>query len=199
MEIEKQERGKIKPSSVRLLGEMEKVVYDKDFARKFPEIKLYYVYRGVDRKDDLRYDLTVIPPRMLGIEFVRTKGNRNSGNYFELYTVLEGEAIFLLQKAKGAVVEDIIAVRAKKGGWVNISSDYAVVLINPLKETLKTGNWVSEKNQNIYKELEEMGGMSYFYTQEGWLKNKNYSEIPDIRFERPLNKMPADLNYLRKG
>jgi len=196
--------------SQRLMKEMKDVLYDKSLAQKFPEQPLYYVWRGVDKKDDLRYDITLIPRKMLGKEYIRTKGNRNSENYFELYTILKGKAIFLIQKSnprqtfdtkvgrgKKEIVEDVIAIKAKKGDWISISPEYAVVMINPSWRKLKTGNWVSEKNQNIYQELEEMGGACYFYTKSGWIKNKNYKHIPEIRFEKPLKKMPKNLDYLK--
>ena len=134
---------------------------------------------------------------MLGQEFVRTKGNRNSNDFPELYTVLKGEAIFFMQKTEGEIVKDVMAVRAKKGDFVIVPAKYAVVTINPLKKELKLGNWVSEKNKNIYGELEEMGGPCYFYTTSGWIKNKNYKRIPKLRFERPLKEKPKKLDFLK--
>lgn len=181
---------------VRHLKEMEKVVYDKKFAKENPDLEVYYVERGVKKEDELRYDLTTMPSRMLGQEFVRTKGNRNSNDFQELYTVLEGEAIFLMQKTKGEIVKDIKAIRAQKGDWVLVPPKYAVIMINPSKKTLKTGNWVSEKNKNIYQELEKKQGACYYYTSQGWLKNKNYSKVPKLRFEKPLKEKPKNLNFL---
>lgn len=179
------------------MKEMKKVLYNKELADKFPELELYYVWRGVDKKDGLRYDITLIPPQMLCEEYVRTKGNRNSENYFELYTVLEGKAIFLMQKFKKEIVEDVMVIKAKKEDWISISSEYAVIIINPSNKILKTGNWVSEKNENTYQELEEMGGGCYFYTKSGWIKNKNYKHIPKIHFEKPLN--PIRKNKILKA
>lgn len=181
---------------VRCLKEMKKVLYDQKWAKTAPNFKVYYMYRGVKKKNGLRYDITVIPPRMLGKEFVRTKGNRNSKNFPELYTVLKGEAIFLMQKAKGKNVKDVLVIRAKKGDWLIIPSKYAIITINPSKKNLETGNWVSEKNKNIYSELEKMKGACYYYTKKGWIKNKNYKRVPKLRFKKPLRKMPKNLNFL---
>ena len=183
--------------SIRLMKEMKNVLYDKELVDKFPERPLYYVWRAVEKKEGLRYDITLIPPRMLGKEYPKTKGNRNSENYFELYTVLKGKAIFLIQKSNGEIAEDVIVVKAKKGDWVSISPEYSAVLINPSWRRLKTGNWVSEKNQNIYQELEEMSGACYFYTKSGWIKNEKYRNIPPIRLEKPLEKKPGSLDYLK--
>jgi len=185
---------------IRYLNEMKSVLYDQKWAKTAPNFELYYMNRNVSQKSkvksqksNLRYDITIIPPRMLGKEFVRTKGNRNSKNYQEIYTVLKGEAIFLMQKAKRGkynIIEDIVAVKAKKGDSVIFPARYAAITINPSKKKLIVANWVSEKNRNVYKELEAMKGAGYFYTKNGWIKNKNYKKVPQLRFEKPLKKMP---------
>jgi len=185
---------------IRHLYDMKEVIYDKEWLKTAPNLKLYYIYRGLKRKKELRYDITMIPPRMLGEEFVRTKGNRNHKNFPELYTVLKGEAIFLLQKTKRrkiSVVENIKAIKAKRGDWIIIPAKYAVLMINPSKKILKTGNWVSDKNRNIYSELKRMKGAGYFYTKKGWIKNKNYKKVPKLRFEKPLKAIPKDLSFLK--
>lgn len=79
---------------------MKEVLYDQKWAASAGNLKLYYMYRGVKKKDGLRYDITIIPPRMLGKEFVKTKGNRNSDDFLEFYTVLAGKALFLMQKVR---------------------------------------------------------------------------------------------------
>ena len=190
----KKENNKV---DVRLLNEMGKVVFDRNLAKALPNLKLYYVYRGVRKRGEIRYDITIIPPKMLGKEFVRTKGNRNSKNFQELYTVLNGKAIFLMQKSKGRKIEDVVAVEAKKGDSVIVPPKYSAIMINPTKKILKTGNWVSGKNENIYKELEVMQGACYHYTKSGWIKNKNYKKVPVLRFEKPLKKIPKNLGFLK--
>ena len=196
---------------IRHLYDMKLVLYDKEWAETAPNLELYYMYRGVKpafakasagkQKGEIRYDITIIPPRMLGKEFTRTKGNRNSKNFQELYTVLEGKAIFLMQKTqtgKTDIIEDIAAVSAKKGETVIFPPKYAAITINPTKKELKIGNWVSEKNKNIYKDLEKMKGAGYFYTKSGWKKNKNYKKIPKLRFGKPLKKIPKNLDFLKE-
>ena len=185
---------------IRYLYDMIPVLYDQKWAKSAPNFELYYMRRGVKRKGELRYDITVIPARMLGKEFVRTKGNRNSGKYQEFYTVLEGKAIFLMQKTKTGkidVIEDIAAVSTKKGETVIFPEKYAAIIINPTKKEIKIANWVSEKNKNVYRELEKMEGAGYFYTKSGWIKNKNYKKIPKLRFEKPLKEIPKNLDFLK--
>ncbi|MCK4520893.1 glucose-6-phosphate isomerase [Candidatus Parcubacteria bacterium] len=199
---------------------MKKVLYDQKWVKTAPNLELYYMHRGIKHKGEftllntqplhkrrgaakrhltgLRYDITIIPARMLGKEFVRTKGNMNSKNFQELYIVLDGKAIFLMQKTKGKIIEDIVVVEAKKGECVIFPPKYAAITINPLKKELKIANWVSIKNKNIYDELGKMGGAGYFYTKTGWIKNKNYKKVPKLRFEKPLKKMPKNLDFLKE-
>ncbi len=189
-----------KKPSIRQLKEMHKVVYDKKFARKNGGLELYEVYRNLKKDGNLRYDVTVIKSLMLGEEFVRTKGNCNSKGFQELYTVLEGEAIFFLQKFQEKKVERAVAVKAKPGQWVIIPPYHWVITINPSpKDTLETGNWVSEDTENIYETLEKTGGQCYYYTRQGWIKNNNYDVVPELRFENPLNTRPESLDFLRTG
>lgn len=188
----------VKEPTKRTLAEMEKVIYDRKWFKQAPkDLVLYLVYRELKKDGDLRYDLTVIPAQMLGKEFVRTKGNYNSDGFREAYSVLQGKAIFFLQKQKGKTIEDVVAIEAKPGTWIMVPPYYTIITINPSPDqTLKTVNWVSEKTKNIYQDLEKMGGPAYFYTKDGWVKNKNYQRLPELRFEKPLIQQP-NLDLLR--
>jgi len=187
----------VKKPQIRYLNEMKSILYDQKWAKTAPNLKVYYIYRGLRKKNGLRYDITVIPPRMLGKEFVRTKGNRNSKNFQELYIVLKGKAIFLMQKIRGKIIENIVAVEAKRGECVIFPPKYAAIIINPSKKELKVANWVSVKNENIYEELEKMKGAGYYYTKSGWTKNKNYAKVPQLHFKKPLKSLPSDLSFLK--
>jgi hypothetical protein len=100
---------------VRRLNDMRGVLYDKDWAETAPNLDLYYMYRGIEEKDGLRYDITVIPAAMLGKEFNKTKGHEHSNKKGEVYIVLEGQAISLMQKNDGENIKDALAIKAKKG------------------------------------------------------------------------------------
>lgn len=187
----------VKPD-IRYLNDMKEVICDQKWLKSASNVELYYMYRKVKEKGDLRYDITKIPPRFLGKEFVKTKGHRHIGNFGEVYIVLKGKAIFLMQKCKNGRIEDVCAVKAKKGDVCVIPKNYNHIIINPSnKETLKTANWVSKKCKNDYKFLQKKGGAYYFYTKSGWVKNKNYKKIPKLRFEKPLKKMPKNLDFLK--
>jgi len=188
---------KNKKPDIRYLHDMKEVIYDKEWLKTAPDFELYYMYRGLEEENDLKYNITVVPTRMLGKEFIKTKGHVHMGNYGEIYTVLEGEAIYLMQKTNDKVVEDVYAVKAKKGESVIIPSYYGHITINPSGVDLKTGDWSSKNCKSDYSLFERLNGACYYYTKNRWVKNKNYKNVPQIRFEKPLKSLPKDLSFLK--
>jgi len=185
---------------VRHLNDMREVLADPD-AGGTKNIDLYFMYRGLEKKGELRYDITILPAKMLGEEFNKTKGHYHMGAYPELYMVLEGTAIYLLQK-RGAngQIEDVFVVEVKKGECAIMPPSYGHVTINPSKtEELKMANWVSENCESDYSPFEKLHGACYYYKKEGWTVNKNYKSVPALRHENPLKLIPQDLDFLKKG
>ena len=188
---------------IRYLDDMKKVCYDQEWFASAENFELYFMYRGIEKKNGIRYDITVIPANMLGNEFVKTKGHYHIGKYQEVYTVLEGQAIYLMQKKKiDDEIEDIYVVKAKKGDVVVIPSDYGHITINPSSiEDLKMANWIDSDCKSDYSLFENFKGDCYYYlaTENGasWVKNEHYKNIPDLRFEEPLKEVPKDLDFLK--
>ncbi len=197
MEDERQtdNRNKVK-ADIRTLEDMKEVVYDTNWLKEAGDMDLYYMYRGIDEKDNLRYDITVIPPRLLGKEFVKTKGHYHQGSFGELYIVLEGRAIYLLQKMEGRKIGDVYYVKAKAGDHVIIPAHYGHVTINPSHQALKMANWVSKDCVSDYKDMSGKGGACYYFTLSGWIKNKNYQKVPKLRSKKPAKKFPKNLDFL---
>ena len=187
---------KNKKPDIRYLNNMREVVYDKKWLKTTPNLELYYMYRGLKKKDGLRYDITVIPAKMLGSEFVKTKGHEHVGDYGEVYIVLEGEAIYLMQKRKGKEITDVFAIKAKKGDVAIIPSGYGHITINPSKKDLKMANWMADGVKSDYTPILKMEGACYYYTEKGWIKNKNYKKVPKLRFEKPKKSIPKNLDFL---
>lgn len=194
----KSKKSKILKPDIRYLNEMKKVLYDKKWVKEVPNFEVYYMYRGIKEKSGLRYDVTLLPPKMLGKEFVKTKGHEHSGNYGELYIVLKGQALYLIQKYKNQKIKDAYAIKAKRGEAVIIPPGYGHITINPSKkEELIEANWLAQKCQNIYKLFEKKQGACYYYTKLGWIKNKTYGKIPKLHFKKPLKKIPKNLDFLK--
>jgi glucose-6-phosphate isomerase len=140
--------GPLPEPSVRTLGDMRCVLANPDRSGNIP---LYSMYRDLAltagdhaylREQNIRFDITVIPPGTVGGEYVKTKGHYHplspSGiGYPELYQVLAGEALYLLQRSD---LGDIVAVTAKAGEFVLIPPGYGHVTVNAGKEELVMAN-----------------------------------------------------------
>lgn len=187
---------------IRHIDDMRDVMFDKNFAKNAENADLYFMYRGIEKTGDIRYDITVISAKMLGNEFNKTKGHYHIGAYPEIYTVLEGSAIYLMQKTEGNtnIISDVYAVKANKGDVVIIPPFYGHVTINPSEnQELKMANWLCDKCKSNYSSFVQLQGACYYYTQNGWIKNENYKSIPELRFEEPTKEVPQNLEFLNKG
>ncbi len=200
MEIIRNFNLKNKKPDIRYLKEMKKVVYDqKWFENASPDIELYYMYRGIKEENNLRYDITIIPAKKLGKEFIKTKGHYHLGNFGEIYIVLKGKAIYLLQRRgeDNFTISDVYYIEAKKNEIAVIPPQYGHITINPSEEDeLIIANWVSKDCKSDYLPIEEAGGACYFYTQDGWVKNKNYKLVPKLYSQKPRKVFPINLNFL---
>ncbi|WAI00833.1 glucose-6-phosphate isomerase family protein [Methanogenium organophilum] len=181
-------KGPLPEPSVRTVRDMACVLADPDAVAIDPDTPLYYMYRDLamneeDReilsRQNLRYDITVIPPAMLGREYVKTKGHYHPDSlsgigYPELYQVLAGRAYFLLQKKD---LTDIIAVSADTGDCVFIPSDYGHITINCSDMTLVMANVVSNLFSSEYELYEQLCGGSYYCLKGNlWSLNKKWEE-----------------------
>ena len=154
----------------------------------------YYMYREVARSSedrswlaaqDLRFDITVIPPRELCGEYNKTKGHYHPDNpsgtsYPEIYEVLAGEAHFLFQKKD---CSDVVMIAACTGDVVIGPPAYGHVTINPTRSTiLQMANIVSSKFSSNYHGFEAQNGAAFFeWIKEGFVKNPAYRNHPHLR------------------
>lgn len=185
----------VKPE-IRYLHDMREVVYDKEWLKTAKNFPVYYMYRGLEKKEHLRYDITKFTDKMLGKEYPKTAGHEHPSGFPELVIALEKEIIFLIQKSKGKTVKDVYVVRAKKGESVIIPAKFAHFTINPTGKELIFANWQNDRGTFFYDYIRKMKGACYYYTKSGWVKNNNYKEVPALRFEEPLNEIPDNLDFL---
>ena len=185
--------GKTREPDIRRLFDMREVIFDKKWLATAEDFELYYMYRDLylSRKDrdslldqGLRYDITVIPPMMLGSEYNKTAGHYHplppggKVSYPEVYEVLEGEALYLLQKMD---LTDVVAVNAMEGDKVVIPPDYGHITINRSNRTLKMANFVARDFSSLYDPIREKGGGAFFFTTGGFIKNESYQESMKLR------------------
>ncbi len=200
--------GDIRYPDIRMLYDMDEVIYDQEWLRSQDNMELYYMYRDLFKNESdhkkivdhkLRYDITIIPPAMLGDEYVKTAGHYHPPvpghhvSYAELYQVLEGEATYLLQKADGERIVDVIVCEAKPGDLVLVPPDYGHITINASNETLKMANWVCREFSSLYEPIKKFFGGAYYLLTEGFVKNSDYTEVPEIRFVKAMDYPEAGL------
>lgn len=154
----------------------------------------YFMYRGINRveektlflKNSIRHDITVIPALMLGTEFNKTLGHYHpiaKGStlpYPEVYEVIYGKAIYLMQR-DGKEVSEVIAVMAEKGDKVIMPPGYGHVTINPGKKDLIMANLVEASFKSDYKPYIEKKGAAYYFTKKGFIKNPMYKKVPKAK------------------
>jgi glucose-6-phosphate isomerase, archaeal len=185
--------GKILTPDVRRLIDMKEVILDQNWLAVAVDFELYYMYRDLylSRADkekllqnDLRYDITIIPPSMLGCEYIKTAGHYHPNvpgsivTYPELYEVLEGEALYLLQNQD---FSDVVAVYASAGDKVLVPPGYGHITINRSNKTLKMANYVARSFSSLYEPYKVKRGGAYFFTKDGWIKNERCPEAAELR------------------
>ncbi len=185
---------KLTNPDIRYIKDLRNVLYDKKWAEKTTNFPAYYMYRGIKTKTDLRYDITIIPFQMFGKEFPKTKGHFHPHQYGEIYIVMQGKAFYLLQNKN---LSHVVVIKAEKGEIAIIPPGYGHITINPGKEDLKMANWVNPCFISDYTPIEEKKGASYFYTTDGWVTNKNYTNVPKIDFKSSVKKMPSNLDFVK--
>jgi glucose-6-phosphate isomerase len=188
---------------VRRLSELREVAFDSAWFDGAFDCDAYYMYRDLSltnddaeivRRLDLRYDITIIPPFSMGLEFIKTHGHYHPRvnpklryTYPELYEVLDGEAHYLLQRAQNAEkIDTVILVKATRGDKVIVPPNYGHVAINPSERTLKMANWVSRSFQSVYEPYANLRGAAYYELINGrLLRNRAYHAVPDISIAYP--------------
>jgi glucose-6-phosphate isomerase, archaeal len=186
--------------TVRTFEQMKSVMMEPD-AKPFAQ-EMYYMYRNVHFKEDekalaevgVTYDITVIPPGKIGEEFNKTVGHYHATKpgtkiaYPEAYEVLNGHALFLLQKMD-PLFEDIItviAMEARAGDKVVYPPNYGHIIVNLGSDVLVTSNWVGDNFERMYAQVSDRQGMAYYVVADPekrykFVPNSHYGKLPEVR------------------
>lgn len=190
---------KLPKADIRTLKQIKPVL----LAKKTRVRKFYYMYRDVApnpvlRKYKLRYDITVIPYHKIGREEIKTTGHyhahiRNTNLTFpEVYQVIHGKVLYILQKKSGKKIVDVIVAKAKAGDIVVVPPNYGHISVNPSRETLVMANLEYSRFKPSYKEIVEKHGGAYYVVEKNkkiiFIKNPNYKSVPKIKFKVPRVK-----------
>ncbi|UCD55039.1 MAG: hypothetical protein JSV93_05880 [Candidatus Omnitrophota bacterium] len=194
------------PGIIRAGEKMQQVLMNPE-AEATPEA--YLMYRGTFRSkadiqkafydNKIRYDITVVPPAQWGKEIPKTYGHYHVPVEIpEIYQVLSGEAIYLMQKENGeGDVEDAIVVRAKPGDIVIMLPGYGHLFMNASQtEPLVTANWLTWNQRSFYGSFERnRGAVAYITRDESgnivMMPNTNYDKVVVPRQMSPADSIPA--------
>jgi len=202
---------RLQDPDIRHLFDMTDVIFDQPWLAGAEDFDLYFMFRDLylSRADKekllaqgLRYDITIIPPAMLGKEYIKTAGHYHplvpggAVTYPELYEVLEGEALYLLQSEDHS---DVAVVHASAGDKVLVPPGYGHVTINRSNKTLKMANFVARDFSSLYEPYRAKGGAAYFFTREGWIKNQRCSEASELRRIEAPDRASLDRLGLKKS
>ena len=186
--------GPLPTPSVRSAEDLRGVLADRTCTSTGP---VYSMYRDISRSaadhrwltsQHLRFDITVIPPRVICGEFIKTKGHYHPENpagtgYPEVYEVQSGTAHYLIQNHD---FSHILMIAASDGQVVVIPPGYGHVTINPsLNTVLQMANIVSTRFESDYRGYELFHGAAYFEkVREGFVKNPAYKNSSSLRLAR---------------
>ncbi|MDP3741540.1 MAG: glucose-6-phosphate isomerase family protein [bacterium] len=180
---------------------------------------VYHIYRDVavaKHKDKilqagLSYNLTVIPPGLIGDEFVKTRGHYHTAKeaaairYPEIYEVIYGKAFFVLQSASDDLerLKEIYLLEALRGEKVVVPPGFGHVCVNPADDVLVVANWKSLKCGEIHEPYEAKNGAAYYVTESEILgvKGKTVKEsefVPNLSYSFLPKLKVAALRQLPK-
>jgi glucose-6-phosphate isomerase len=177
---------------------------DLDLSERF-----YDVYRGIYQPEDrdlfrnykFQYDITVVMGGLVNGECKKTSGHfhgynpQRSHTYPEVYEVIYGNALYVLQKAEdfeadfqNMEIQDVILVNVDAGETIIIPPDYGHCSINIGNGPMIFSNLAYEPCPIHYDAIRFHHGMSYYIFNENEnvtiKRNKNYSELPEPKFAR---------------
>ena len=188
--------------------------YLKDSSSTFWTKPVYYMYRNIAKTEDreaidksgIQYDITVVLPGKMGDEFSKTIGHYHSFEpgtqvrYPEVYEVLYGRAIFVIQSATPDLeqLQEAYAVRMERGEKVLVPPGFGHVLVNATDDVVITANWQPSKNVSDYSSYEKHNGAAYYVveserlghagktsTEFKFIPNLNYKQLPKLIEVRP--------------
>ncbi|MCX6693766.1 MAG: glucose-6-phosphate isomerase [Methanomicrobiales archaeon] len=195
--------GPLPEPDVRMAAEMRSILARPKCQYDGP---LYLMYRDLAKDEserdwlashNIRFDITHIPSRTLCSEYVKTKGHYHPVNaagvgYPEVYEVLAGEALYLLQRRD---LSDVVVIPARAGARIVIPPGYGHVTINSGDHSLVMSNLVSSAFTSQYAEYEELCGAAYYVWDDGrYTKNPAYPpNTPLVRTIRADQTARSDL------
>ncbi len=191
-----------------------------EYSEGSAETTVYDVYRDIvfekDRevfsKNKYRYDITCIMPGCVGNERKKTSGHyhcfnpEHTNTYAEVYEVLYGTAMFILQRSdnfenadEALRLEDVILVKVHEGETLLVPPNYGHCSVN-----IGTGPMIFSNLAYVpcgidYAPVKKHSGMVVYgmdhFGALDLVKNPNYKDIPEIRFAVPTENPKLGITF----
>lgn len=173
-----------------------------------PDDPFYDVYRGIAfpkdqevlRNKKIRYDITIVMPGTVNGEVKKTSGHFHGWNegktntYGEVYEVLKGTALYVLQKSpnfdaedpEDVKIEDIILCTVHEGQTLIVPPGYGHASLNIGDGPMVFSNLAYLPCPVLYDAVKHYHGMSVYVKKDGgkvtWEENVRYHDLPKVRF-----------------
>ena len=165
---------------IRTAGELKPVLASTNVPLE--SLPVYYMLGGPGE------NITILLPQMLDHEFPKTYGHYHLKQSEEIYQIIYGEGLVLLQRknSRGELTE-VTLVTAFKGETVKIPGDCGHALINIGHSPLITvDNYDPQKETHDYASVTAKHGLGYYIVKgdnEGWeaIPNQNYRNLPTLK------------------
>jgi len=191
----------------RTLGELQEYLKEEFSPGKSKEIA-YIMYRNICLAEDeqkfkganLRYDITVILPRSIGKEYIKTAGHYHPTKpgtnvaYPESIEVISGHGYFILQKKDkddDGLIKEIYLVEALPGEKIIFPPGFGHSTINAFNEPLVISNIEANTFSNDYEGFRRHRGAGYWLLEGDTPdnteieKNTFYTSVPEVKKIRP--------------
>lgn len=199
----------VEETKTRLLSDLTSVAMEPESCQGRSDVA-YYMYNGVYCQSDanrleglpIQYELTLIPARRIGREFVKTFGHLHSAEpesgqtYAEVCEVLVGTAHFLFHTLDPVGPSASLAyyVEAREGDKVLFPPGLDHLTINPRSGPLLFSDVIARGSRGIYDRFRATRGAAYLEVAEGgkpqFVPNPVYRNVPPLS-KRPVEGYPA--------
>lgn len=168
--------------------------------------------RAAFKKYDFRYDITVIMPGTLNKECKKTSGHYHGYiqneplTYPEVYEVLEGKAVYILQKVRNfdrekeePIIEELKAVFVEAGQAIIIPPFYGHCSINAGDGPMIFSNIAVISCPLHYEPIQQRHGLSNYVVKENgtinFVSNPNYRNVPAIHAVSPRENPSLGITF----
>ena len=199
-------------------GQMKGLLYDEEALNETEHCYDFYrdivfeQHRELFKKYDFRYDITVIMPGEVNGECKKTSGHYHGsipGEAYacpEVYEVLAGEAMYVMQKVKSIddpdselEIEDIKVVHVKAGEAVIIPPFWGHCSVNVGEGALVFSNIAVVACPLYYEPIKAKHGLSVYTLRENGkiklVKNPNYQSAPEFKVVRPKQNPELGITF----